>query len=661
MKDLFGELPEIRRALGREIFIVGFAGGGGSCEGVRMATGQSPDEALNHDEEAIAMHMVNHPTTRHWCQNIWQAIPSDVAAGRPIGGAWFSPDCKHFSKAKGGKPRSKNIRDLAWVVLGYAELPKHIRPRVIWLENVEEFKTWGPLLPDGQPDPARKGEEFERWCAALRKTGYKLEFRELRAMIYGTPTIRKRLYMIARCDGQPIVWPEETHGPGKLAYRTAASDVIDWSIPCPSIFDRKRPLAEATLRRIAAGLRRFVLENPKPFIVPVTHQGDSRNHSTDEPLRTITTAQRGEFALVTPHIQRQFGASVGHGVDEPAGTVTAGGGGKSALVTAMLTGCGGRAGQSPPRSVEAPMSTATTKADQILVHAHLMTMRNAEKPFNEADKPTHTITAGGAHLNLVAATMVQTGYGEREGQAPRALDVEKPLGTVVGDQKHAAVTAFLAKHYGGNETPGWPADAPISTVTTQDHHHLVTAHLAQHNSDTYPKPGRPADEPISTITASGTQQAVVTSHLMKLRGTEDSHIESCSTSAEEPTATIAAEGNHLAEVRAFLIKYYGTGAIGQPVNEPLHSVTSLPRFGLVTIEGTDYEIVDIGMRMLTPRELFRAQGFPDSYIIDLEFKGKPLSKASQVRMAGNSVCPPVAAALVRANYQPVMLAQEAAE
>ncbi|OAN53855.1 type II restriction endonuclease subunit M [Paramagnetospirillum marisnigri] len=539
-----------------EIIVVGFAGGGGSCEGIREALGYSPQEALNHDPEAVAMHMVNHPDTNHWCQNIWQANPHDVAAGRPIGAAWFSPDCKHFSKAKGGKPREKNIRDLAWVVVGYAKLPRHIRPRVIFLENVEEFRTWGPLLDDGTPCLDRRGETFAKWVGEVKRLGYRVEWRELRACDFGAPTIRKRLFLIARCDGERIIWPEPTHGPGRpLPYRTAA-EIIDWSLPCPSIFDRARPLADATCRRVATGTMRYVVNAAKPFIVRIGHtgHGDSgKVRDMNDPLSTVCT--KAEHLLVSP----------------------------------VLTGCGGRAAQSPPRPADKPMGTITAKADQI----------------------------------LVAASLVQTGYGERDGQAPRALDIEKPLGTVVaGGGKHALVAAFLAKHYGG--VVGHGVEKPIGTVTTADHHSVVAAHLTHFYSSATDGGNGNLSDPIKTVTATG---------------------------------------QHAGLVSAFLTKYYGAAEHGQECGEPLHTVTALPRFGLVTVmvEGEPFILSDIGMRMLTPRELFSAQGFPESYIIDLEHNGKPLSKRAQVRMAGNSVCPPMAAALVGANVPEMAVQREAAE
>jgi DNA (cytosine-5)-methyltransferase 1 len=595
-----------------ELIVDSFAGGGGASTGIEMALGRSPDYAINHDREALALHAANHPDTVHLSENIYKVDPMDVVGHRPVGLLWASPDCKHFSKAKGGAPVKRNIRDLAWTVVLWA---KRAKPRVIILENVEEFQGWGPLVENARgelmPCPDRRGETFTEWVGALKKLGYRVEWRELRACDYGAPTTRKRLFVIARRDGKPIVWPEPTHAaPGKdaslLPYRTAASDVIDWSIPCPSIFDTSeeimqrygvravRPLAEATLARIAKGVKRYVIDAAKPFIVNLTH--GVRLEDVDQPFQTITGAHRGEKAVVVP----------------------------------TLVGCGGRAGQSPPRSVDRPTGTGTTKADACLVAAHLMTMRNAGKPFNEADKPTHTVTAGGAGLSLVAASMVQTGYGEREGQEPRALDIEKPLGTVVaGAAKHAVVAAFLAQH---NTMPGGGVH-----------------------------PGHAPTDPISAITAKGSQQTVVSAGLVNMKGSDRRM-----TSVEEPNPTVTADGTHQAEVRAFLMKYYGNEVDGHDPADPIGTVTTRDRFGIVTVNGEPYQITDIGMRMLTPRELFKAQGFPPGYEIETgvfeDGARRPLTKTAQVRMCGNSVCPPIAAALVSANCNDLAIARrEAAE
>lgn len=546
------------------LIIDNFAGGGGASTGIEAALGRAVDYAINHDEQAIRMHEVNHPGTIHIRNNIWQIDPKDITQGRPVDLAWFSPDCKHFSKAKGGKPREKSIRDLAWVVVLWA---KRVRPALILLENVEEFRTWGPLCPEGKPIPERKGETFDQWCRELRKLGYKIEFRELRACDYGAPTIRKRFFMVARCDGKPIVWPEPTHGKpdsaevlaGKrLPWRTAAS-IIDWSIPCPSIFERKKPLAEKTLRRIAHGIMKFVVNNPAPFIVPLTHHGSAgRSYSGERPLPTVTGANRGEMALVSPHITKFRNGAIGHDVGEPLATVTA--------------------------------------------NSYI------KRP------------GGSAPLGLASAHLVQIGNGERLGQAPRAMEIEKPLGTVVaGGKKHAVAVA-----------------------------QLVAAHIEQANGgpNNTNLAGRAADDPLSTVATTGSQQRLVTSNLVKLRGT-------CAYGqpADEPLHTVSAGGLHMAEVRAFLVKYYGNEQDGHGLESPLGTVTVNDRFGLVTvtIAGEEYVIVDIGMRMLSPRELFNAQGFPPDYIIDHDSAGKPITKTAQVAKCGNSVCPPLAEALARAN------------
>lgn len=487
-----------------------FAGGGGASTGIEMALGRSPDIAINHDAEAIAMHAANHPDTLHLINNIWRVDPRDHVRGRRVRLSWFSPDCKHFSKAKGGKPVSRNIRDLAWVVVHWAKL---VRPEVIMLENVEEFQGWGGLDANDMPDAARKGETFKRWVRELKKLGYVVEWRELRACDYGAPTIRKRLFLIARRDGLPIVWPGATHGPGLIPYRTAA-ECIDWSIDCPSIFLTKeegraigvnRPLVEATMARIARGVKRYVIDAAEPFFVSYgQHGGTSRS----------------------------------------------------------------------------------------------------------AGAPLHTITASTKDTNqLVVPTLIQTGYGERPGQAPRVPGLDKPLGTIVSGGKHALVAAFLAQHNTG-----------------------VTGH--------------PATVPISTITQRGTQQALVAAHMLQMKGSDRR-----ARAATEPLGTVTAGGLHHAAVRAFLIKYYGTDQ-DPKLQAPLHTATTKARFGLVMVQGEPYGIVDIGMRMLTPRELFRAQGFPDSYIIDPLCNGRPLSKTAQVRMCGNSVSPVMAAALVKANIAP---------
>ncbi len=520
----FSRAPAIRAGFDAlrpgEICVDNFAGGGGASEGVARALGRPIDIAINHSPEAIAMHKVNHPETKHYCEDVYKVDPKEVASGRPVGFAWFSPDCTHFSKAKGSKPRSRRVRGLAWVVVRWA---REVRPRIIVLENVEEFEDWGPLLPDGLPDPKRLGKTFRAWVSKLRKYGYEVDWRLLVAADYGAPTIRKRLFLIARCDGQPIIWPEPTHGQRRAHPWRSAAEVIDWSIPCRSIFGRKRPLKPATLARIHRGIRRYVLDTADPFIIPVAHQGDERAHSVREPLRTITGSHRGEFAVVEPFIVR---------------------------------------------------------------HGHYST---------------------------------KTGAGLVEGRGAgifRGQPLGIPLSTICATNDKHLVCPVVIKHYAGNGCADVEMRKPLGTITSKDHHALAAAWLTKLYGSC--KDGVDVRAPLPTITSGGR------------RG-----------------------GGHLAEVRAFLVKYYGNGgkpdSQQQSLFDPLHTITRKARFGLVTIRGEEYRIVDIGMRMLQPPELYRGNGFPDDYVIDFEFNGKPVTKTIQIDLCGNSVPPQFAEAVTRAN------------
>lgn len=525
----------------KELFVDNFAGGGGASTGIEAAIGRSVDIAINHDPDAIAMHKANHPASKHYCEDVWQVDPVEACGGNRVALAWFSPDCTHFSRAKGGKPVDKNIRGLAWVTVKWALL---VRPRVIMLENVPEIQTWGPLGSDGKPDKTRVGETFdgficalttgmppthpafEEMCSALgidsdspeavrisAGLGYDLEYRVLRSCDYGAPTTRTRFYLIARSDGRPIVWAEPTHAPKdsadvkagrKLPYHTAA-ECIDWSIPAQSIFERDKPLAENTMRRIARGIQKFVIENPEPFIVPI--------------------------------------------------------------------GYGERDGQTPR--------------------------------VNSIDRPLGTVVTSGKHY-LVAPTLIQY-HSETNTDEVRGQELTEPLMTVDPSPRYALSVAHIMKNYAGGYTgAGSPADAPLGTVTAKDHNSLVTAHIMTMRNH---MDGQPADEPLTTVSCSGA---------------------------------------HHAEVQAFLVKYFSTGA-AKSVNEPLDTVTTKDRFALVTVHGEEYIIADIKMRMLQPRELFNAQGFPHDYIIDHDADGHPYPKSKQVARCGNAVTPPVPAALVRVN------------
>ncbi|WP_145561134.1 DNA cytosine methyltransferase [Yersinia mollaretii] len=654
--------------MNREIIVDNFAGGGGASTGIMMATGRNVDIAINHDPNAIAMHTTNHPDTLHYCESVFDIDPVAATGGRPVGLAWFSPDCRHFSKAKGSKPVKKEIRGLAWILVRWGLAKK---PRVAMLENVEEFKTWGPLVTaeDGRehPDPARAGETFAAFIAMLTTgidaghpalqeccevlgmdingadaqrlitgLGYVVEHRELRASDYGAPTSRKRFFMVMRCDGQPVVWPEPTHGDPKSPevqnghrkpWRTAA-ECIDWSIPCPSIFERKKPLAENTLKRIARGIRRFVMDNPTPFIVKCNHTSSKttydcfRGQSLDQPLQTITKTQG--YAVVIPHITKFRTGSTGQECDEPLSTLTAGssahpGGNGHALgmVEAkrapFIAGTGGPKYSAKPRSVAQPMHTLCNTNHSCLITPIItrigQTGFGGDRMAYETGKPLTTIMTKAEHL-LVTPTLIQMGYGERSGQAPRVLDIHQPIGTVTaGGNKFALVSAFLAKHFGGNYT-GSGADLgyPAHTVTTVDHH------------------------------------ALVTSNLIKLRGTcKDGQM------VTQPMPTITAGGLHIGEVRTFLFKYYGNEKEGVSLSRPLHTVTTKDHFGLVTVEGVDYQIVDIGMRMLQPHELYAAQGFPKWYIINRDYRGVIYPKVKQIARCGNAVPPQFSESLTLAN------------
>lgn len=545
-----------------ELIVDNFAGGGGASTGIELATGYSVDIAINHDPEAIRMHKVNHPNTEHYCENVWAVDPVKACNGHPVGLAWFSPDCKHFSKAKGGKPKDKNIRGLAWVALRWAGL---VRPRVIMLENVEEFKTWGPLNRRHHPIKSKQGRTFEKFVQQLTDLGYEVQFKELVAADYGAPTMRKRFFMIARCDGKPIIWPEPTHAPadseevkkGLLKPYVGAYTQLDFSLPCPSIFDTSeeikekygiravRPLAQKTMDRIARGLKKFVLDNPEPFIIQCNHGGERRPNDIREPMPTITGKH-------------------GYGIVEPY------------MVQIGQTGF----------------------------------TKDRSKDVRE---PLTTIMSKNEHC-LISPTLIQY-HSETSKDGVRGQTIEDPIMTVDSSNRYGLVASFLQKYYdGGYKGAGDTLENPLPTVTAWDHNSVVTANLIQMNNHC---DGKDIRQPLPTITAGD---------------------------------------GHFGEVRAFLIKYYGQGT-GQDIKKPLDTVTAQDRFGLVTINGTDYQIVDIGLRMLEPKELYGCQGFPDDYIIDHDYTGKTYPRSEQVRRCGNAVCPPIPAALVRANLPELCVAE----
>ncbi len=581
-----------------ELIVDNFAGGGGASTGIEMATGYSVDIAINHDPEAIKMHKANHPNTKHYCENVWAVDPVKACNGHPVGLAWFSPDCKHFSKAKGGKPKDKNIRGLAWVALRWAGL---VRPRVIMLENVEEFKTWGPLNRGHHPIKAKQGKTFEKFVQQLNDLGYTVEFKELIAADYGAPTMRKRFFMIARCDGKPIVWPEPTHAPadsekvkaGLLEPYVGAYTQIDFSRPCPSIFDTSeeikekygiravRPLASKTLDRIAKGLKKFVLDNPEPFIIQCNHGGERRPNDIREPMPTITGKH-------------------GYGIVEPY------------MVQIGQTGFA----KDRSKDVREPLTTIVSKNEHCLIEPTLapyMGTNTTNHPGGNCKDPIHTITTGNQQC-LISPTLIQY-HSETSKDGVRGQAIKDPIMTVDSSNRYGLVASFLHKYYdGGYKGAGETVENPLPTVTAWDHNSVVTANLIQMNNHC---DGKDIRQPLPTITAGD---------------------------------------GHFGEVRAFLIKYYGQGT-GQDIEQPLDTVTARDRFGLVTIEGVDYQIVDIGLRMLEPRELYGCQGFPDDYIIDHDYTGKIYPRSEQVRRCGNAVCPPIPAALVRANLPELCVAK----
>ncbi len=581
-----------------ELIVDNFAGGGGASTGIEMATGYSVDIAINHDPEAIKMHKANHPNTKHYCENVWAVDPVKVCNGHPVALAWFSPDCKHFSKAKGGKPKDKFIRGLAWVACRWAGL---VRPRVIMLENVEEFKTWGPLGRRHHPIKAKQGETFQKFVQQLTDLGYEVQFRELIAADYGAPTMRKRFFMIARCDGKPIVWPEPTHAPAdseevkaglKKPY-VGAYTQLDFSLPCPSIFDTSeeikekygiravRPLAQKTMDRIARGFIKFVLNNPKPFIIQCNHGGERRPNDIREPMPTITGKH-------------------GYGIVEPY------------MVQIGQTGFA----KDRSKDVREPLTTIVSKNEHCLIEPTLapyMGTNTTNHPGGNCKDPIHTITTGNQQC-LISPTLIQY-HSETSKDGVRGQTIKDPIMTVDSSNRYGLVASFLHKYYdGGYKGAGETVENPLPTVTAWDHNSVVTANLIQMNNHC---DGKDIRQPLPTITAGD---------------------------------------GHFGEVRAFLIKYYGQGT-GQDIKDPLDTVTAQDRFGLVTINGTDYQIVDIGLRMLEPRELYGCQGFPDDYIIDHDYTGKTYPRSEQVRRCGNAVCPPIPAALVRANLPELCVAE----
>lgn len=566
-----------------EIIVDNFAGGGGASTGIELATGSPVTIAINHDPDAILMHKTNHPYTEHYQESVWDIDPVEVCRGRKVGLAWFSPDCKHFSKAKGGKPVDKNIRGLAWIVLKWAGT---VRPRVIILENVEEFQTWGPVRK-GKPVKSHQGETFKRWKSQLRALGYEIEHKELKACDYGAPTIRKRFFLIARCDGKPIVWPKPTYAPkdsqevkyGKLKAYKSAADCIDFELPCPSIFNRKKPLANNTLKRIAKGLDKFVIKEHNPYLISnkapyiMCNNTNNAGKGISSPIPTITTGNRNY--LISPYLSQ-----LNHSGENMRG-----------------------------------QSTAQTM-------------------------PTITAKHGFAYI---APSLIQyhseTAKGEVRGQK-----INNPIFTVDGSNRYGLQIPYLSKFYGG--VVGADIKRPVPTVTAIDHNALTAPFLTKYYSGA--DQSFSCDSPLHTITTKD-RMSVCTNYLTVLRNNMDCR------SVQEPLNTITTSGAHFADTKVYIKKFLPGCKLGywNKVRELLNTYTDWnladDEILIFNINGVEYFIYDIGLRMLQPKELYRAQGFPNDYIIDHDYTGREYPKTKQVARCGNAVPPAFAKALVQAN------------
>lgn len=610
-----------------EIIVDNFAGGGGASTGIELATGRVVDIAVNHDPDAILMHRTNHPHTTHYQASVWDVDPVEVCGGRPVGLAWFSPDCKHFSKAKGGKPVDKNIRGLAWIVLRWAGT---VRPRVIILENVEEFQTWGPVRK-GKPVKKLSGQTFRKWLAQLEALGYVVEWRELVAADYGAPTTRKRFFLVARCDGRPIVWPEPTHAPAdspeaergeKQPWRSAA-EIIDWTLPCPSIFDTReqvrekyglnaqRPLRPNTMRRVARGVDKFVIKSANPFLVIVNHAGEFRGQGMGEPLQTITAKHGYGVAspVMAPLTMHNNENATGTAITSPINTITGtGAGGHQMLITPTLAAIGQTGGGDRCRSVEEPTHTQVSKAEECVVCPAMIQYHTeqTERVRGQAvTDPIMTIDASNRY-GIAAATLTKYYGTDQHGQA-----VRDPLHTITAKDREGVTVASLSEFHG--TSVGTSPKKPLGTVLSKDHKAVQTAHMVKLKGTNL---GGPAMDPVQTITAGGGHHGVVTTEIVK--------------------AGAGADLRNWPKIRAALNEFCGYRLED---NEVI----------LFLIGGAWYFMADIGLRMLTPRELYRANGFPDDYQIERDYMGHVYGKTKQVARCGNAVPPPFATALVRAN------------
>jgi len=660
-----------------EIVVDFFCGGGGAGTGLEMGLGRTVNVAKNHSPQAISMHTMNHPGAQHFTTDVFEGDPDTECGGKAVGWFHMSPDCTHHSQAAGGQPRKREIRNLSWIGLKWAGMK---RPRVISLENVKQILQWGRLIakrdkatgrvvtldqvphptkkgkttnrvadPGEQvpvsnqflvPDPKQRGRTWRRFVALLEGMGYVVEWKVIKACDFGAPTSRERLFMIARCDGRPVVWPEPTHAKnpvkGQQKWKTAA-DCIDFTDLGKSIFGRKKDLAEATLRRVAKGMRKFVIDSPAPFIVPIANWSGESVQSAGEPLRTITSYPKGgAFSVVSPVIApaTHQGSDRINDPLEPLPTVTCANRGELTLISPTLiqSGYGERLGQEPR--------------------------------VPGVDKPMGTVVAGGVKHALASACIVQAGHGEGSGATKRRShgvnDICGPVGTVTASGGGQSIsTAVMIQANGGfNTVHAKDIRDPMTTVTnTGSQQQLAVANLVhlRGNCD-----ARDANEPLHTISAGGQHHGLVSAFMERAFGGSVGQV------LDDPAPTITAGGGgksslvsltlspeHEAgalRVAAFLISYYGTENTSA-CDAPAPTITTKDRLALVTVmvKGTPYVIVDICLRMLKPAELYKAQGFPADYIISHGADGKPFTKTQQVHMCGNSVSPPPMAALARAN------------
>lgn len=601
-----------------EIIVDNFAGGGGASTGIELASGRPVTIAINHDPDAILMHKTNHPFTEHLQASVWDIDPVEVCKGRPVGLAWFSPDCKHFSKAKGSALVDKKIRGLAWIALRWAG---KVRPRVIMLENVEEFQTWGPVRK-GKPVKKKAGQTFKKFIRQLTDLGYVVEYREITAANLGAPTTRKRFVMVARCDGKPIVWPERTHAPresedvksGKLLPWVPASNIIDWSLPAYSIFASKqeikekygakaqRPLAKNTLRRIIRGVDKFTIKSGDPFLIECNHGGDGHTRGVQEPLNTLTAKYTGGVAqpILAPFTFSNTGGSVGEGANGPVHTIRTSGG--QLLASANLISIGQTGGGDRIRDIREPSPTTVSKQEACVIAAILVEYYGNGNPLNAMD-PLHTVTAHdreavvSAHLSEFRANSI-------------GRDFREPAGTVTSHDHEGIVSAHIQKFYGG--IIGQDVRDPIPTITAIDHN------------------------------------AICSCHIVKFKGQE------LGQHPADTLNTITAQGLEYARCNAVLAKYDSQSLgfwpeIRKLLNEHCSYSLADDEVILLIIGGIAYFIADITLRMLTPRELYNAMGFPPDYEIDRDYTGKVYKKTKQVARCGNAVCPPLAEAMVRAN------------